>query len=105
TNGTDADNPGNGQPADGTGSAEGEDDGDENGSTGGGDCDTPPVNSGDPLLSQIAMQTWSTRCAISDRNAQQDQQAADLAGEGDGFGVVDEEGIFGGEGTDITSQL
>lgn len=79
-------------------------DGDENSSGGGGDCGSPPVSSGDALLAQIAHQTWATRCAISDRNKQQDDQAQDLANADDGLGTVDEAGIFG-EGSDITGQL
>lgn len=69
-------------------------DGDENSSGGGGDCGAPPVSSGDALLAQIAHQTWATRCAISDRNKAQDDEAADLAGQGDGLDGVTEEGIF-----------
>ena len=34
-------------------------------STGGGDCNTPPQSSGDPILGQIAFQTWATRCALT----------------------------------------
>lgn len=86
----------------GGGTGDGKDD--ENGSTGGGDCAAPPVSSGDALLSQIAFQAWSTRCAISDRNKQQDEQATELAGQDDGLGTVNEAGIYG-EGSDITGQL
>jgi hypothetical protein len=40
-----------------------------NGSSGGGDCVTSPVNTGDPLLSQIATQAWATRCAVEAGNS------------------------------------
>lgn len=81
----------------GTGTGNGDDDGDENGSTGGGTCGSPPVNSGDPLLSQIAMQTWSTRCAIEDRNKAQDDAANAMAGDSDGLENVSEDDIFSEE--------
>ena len=45
----------------GTGPGDGDGD-DENESSGGGDCDSPPVSSGDAILGQIAVQTWHTRC-------------------------------------------
>ncbi|MFT4178273.1 MAG: hypothetical protein QM612_02240 [Thermomonas sp.] len=76
----------------------GEEGGDENGSTGGTTCDSPPVSSGDPLLSQIAMQAWQTRCAITARNKLQDDQANQLAGEGDGLDGVSVGSIFDGGG-------
>lgn len=77
----------------GSGSGSGGD-GDGNSSGGGGDCASPPVSSGDALLAQIAHQAWATRCAISDRNKAQDDQAAELAGQGDGLDGVTEESIF-----------
>lgn len=46
----------------GNGSGDGDGDGDGNQSSGGGSCDSPPVSSGDPILAQIAMQAWHTRC-------------------------------------------
>ncbi len=41
----------------------------DNTSTGGGDCNNRPVSSGDAILSQIALQTWETRCALEEGNA------------------------------------
>jgi len=39
-------------------------------SSGGGNCSSPPVSSGDEILAQIAYQTWATRCAVTgDANA------------------------------------
>lgn len=58
-----------------------------NKSTGGGDCKTPPVSSGDQILSQIAFQTWATRCALQDKAN---------TGNGGGSGPV-------GGGTDMTA--
>lgn len=106
TNGTNSPNQGSpGTPSgDKDGSDEGDDKGDENGSTGGGDCASPPVNSGDALLSQIATQTWQTRCAVSERDRLQDEQAGQLAQEPDALGTVDESGIFA-DGADITQSL
>jgi hypothetical protein len=39
-------------------------DGSDHTSSGGGDCSTPPQSSGDPILGQIAFQTWATRCQL-----------------------------------------
>lgn len=80
------------------------DSGSDNTSVGGQNCGSAPVSSGDPLLSQIAYQAWATRCAISDRNKQQDDQAESLSNADDGLGTGDESGIFG-DGMDITGQL
>jgi len=33
-------------------------------SSGGGDCNTPPIITGSPALAQVAFQAWKTRCAI-----------------------------------------
>lgn len=45
-------------------------DGDEDGTvTGGVDCDNPPVVTGDPVLANVVLQTWGTRCAIESQNA------------------------------------
>lgn len=53
-----------GEPGDGTGSPGGDGEGDEPGSvTGGVNCDDPPVVQGDPILANIVLQTWGTRCA------------------------------------------
>ncbi|WP_407351562.1 hypothetical protein [Luteimonas sp. R10] len=52
---------GEGQPAcgePGSGSGNG------NTSGGGGNCGSPPSSTGDPILAQIAYQTWATRCAV-----------------------------------------
>ena len=45
-------------PASSTGGKDG------NGASGGGDCTSPPVVTGDAALGMIARQTWYTRCAI-----------------------------------------
>ena len=34
-------------------------------SSGGGDCSSPPNSSGDPILAQIAYQTWAGRCGMT----------------------------------------
>lgn len=44
---------GNGEQGEGNG----------NSASGGGNCQTPPATSGDPILGMIATQTWATRCA------------------------------------------
>lgn len=89
----------NGKPKSGNstpGGTEGDkEDGKENGSTGGGDCATPPVGSGDAALAQIASQTWQTRCVMESRNKEQDDQANALAGEPDGLEGVQESDIYG----------
>ncbi|MFC5578051.1 hypothetical protein ACFPOA_08530 [Lysobacter niabensis] len=64
TNGTSPGGENQGEPGDGSGGEEGE----GNGSSGGGDCTAPPVNTGDPLLSQIATQQWLTRCEAKGRD-------------------------------------
>ena len=87
-NGTNADN------QVGTGGAGGDAEEDGDGSTGGGDCGAPPASSGDALLAQIAHQAWATRCAIEDRNKAQDDEASELAGQGDGLDGVSEGSIF-----------
>ena len=40
-----------------------------NSASGGGDCDSPPVVSGDQALSMVATQAWATRCAVEAGNA------------------------------------
>lgn len=77
TNGTNAGENDSGEPADGSGGS-GEGEGEGNGSSGGGDCSTPPVNTGDPLLSQIANQTWHTRCEAATRDSELRTEAAGL---------------------------
>lgn len=88
----------NGKPTGGTsspgGNENGEDDGKENGSTGGGDCETPPVGSGDAALAQIATQTWQTRCVIESRNKELDSDAESLAGASDGLEGVSVSDIY-----------
>lgn len=71
TNGTNASGGGtgkdSGEKGDGTG-ASGE--GDDKGSaSGGGDCDTPPITTGDPVIGMVATQAWHTRCAVEAGNA------------------------------------
>jgi len=66
TNGTNAGTSNNGEPADGSGTAP---DDDGTSASGGGDCDTPPVVSGDVALNMVATQTWATRCAVEAGNA------------------------------------
>lgn len=51
----------------GTGDGTGEDDGNTAG--GGGDCESPPITSGDAILGMVATQTWATRCAVEAGNA------------------------------------
>lgn len=64
-NGTDGDNQ---VPV--TGSPTGKDDGkDPTSATGGGDCNTPPIVSGDAALGMVATQAWATRCAVEAGNA------------------------------------
>lgn len=62
-----------------------------NGSSGGGDCASPPINSGDALLSQIATQSWLIRCGstLSDANAD---------------GVPDYLGLSGDDVASLTAQ-
>lgn len=55
--------------------------GNGNTSGGGGDCNTPPSSTGDPILAQIAFQTWATRCAIV---ATANQGSGTGTGEGEG---------------------
>lgn len=110
---------GEGQPAcgeNGSGSGNG------NTSGGGGNCAVPPSSTGDPILAQIAYQTWATRCAIEgkgtgDGNGDSDAQPewtkgnappvpggddeSDIAGSkrfgiGIGPGLLDDADIFGG---------
>ncbi|HLV29178.1 MAG TPA: hypothetical protein VKY60_08670 [Burkholderiaceae bacterium] len=60
--------------------------GNGNTSGGGGDCNTPPSSTGDPILAQIAFQTWATRCAV-EGNA----NAGPGSGSGDGGeGLLDQ---------------
>lgn len=50
---------GNGEQGEGSG----------NSASGGGNCQTPPATSGDPILGMIATQTWATRCAAEKGNS------------------------------------
>ncbi|WP_342315399.1 hypothetical protein [Lysobacter sp. FW306-1B-D06B] len=68
--GTDANGGGkpsnDGEPDDGSG--EGEGDGEEGTATGGGDCKSPPIVTGDQILGMVANQAWQTRCAVEAGN-------------------------------------
>ncbi|XQA61002.1 hypothetical protein ACM9XD_16575 [Xanthomonas sacchari] len=64
-NGTDAGSKDDGKGSDG----EGDGDGDGNSASGGGDCKSPPVVSGDQALGMVATQAWATRCAVEAGNA------------------------------------
>lgn len=69
-NGTNAKPEDSGEPEDGApdgGNVPGEDDGTS--ATGGGDCSTPPIVSGDAALNMVANQAWATRCAVEAGNA------------------------------------
>lgn len=66
TNGTNAPGtPGSTPPQSG-----GDNDGDEDegSATGGGDCDSPPIVTGDAVLGMVATQAWATRCAVEAGN-------------------------------------
>lgn len=87
-----------GQP----GAEDGEGDEDGNGSSGGGDCDTPPVSTGDEILAQIARQTWETRCQSERQDKALNKYAADLEGQtasepNDGDAWQDSEGETNGD--------
>lgn len=60
-------------PASGDGSGPGpggDGDGeDDNSASGGGNCETPPITSGDPIIGMVVTQTWATRCAVEAGNA------------------------------------
>lgn len=68
TSGTNAGTSNQGQPSDGSGSPDGEKDG-KGSASGGGDCETPPVITGDPVVGMVANQAWATRCAVEAGNA------------------------------------
>lgn len=56
-----------------TGQRQGEESGKKdtgNESGGGATCVDPPISTGDPILAQIATQTWKTRCAIEGRKVE-----------------------------------
>lgn len=64
-------------PGDGSGAGQGGSNGNGSGGqgegsgntgSGGGDCSSPPVTGGDPVLGIIATQTWATRCAAEKAN-------------------------------------
>jgi hypothetical protein len=72
TNGTNAAGPGgtdSGTPSTGTGSGGEGNEGNEGTASGGGDCDSPPIVSGDQVLAMVATQSWATRCAVEAGNA------------------------------------
>ncbi len=58
----------NGTDAGGSDQSEGKDK-DGKSASGGGDCKTPPVVSGDQALAMVATQAWATRCAVEAGNA------------------------------------
>jgi hypothetical protein len=68
--GTDANGGGkpsnDGEPADGSGEGE---EGEDGTASGGGDCKSPPIVTGDPVLGMVANQAWQTRCAVEAGNA------------------------------------
>lgn len=67
TNGTNAPGtPGSAPPQSG-GDNDGDDD--EDSASGGEDCDTPPIVTGDAILGMVATQAWATRCAVEAGNA------------------------------------
>lgn len=68
TNGTNAKPGQSGQPSDGTGTGTGNGDGDGTAS-GGQNCESPPIVSGDAILGMVANQAWHTRCAVDAGNA------------------------------------
>ena len=57
-------------PGGGQGNGSGEGSGNGNTAGGGGDCGTPPSVTGDAALAMIAYQTWATRCAVEQGNAE-----------------------------------
>jgi hypothetical protein len=67
--GTDANGGGkpsnDGEPDDGSG----DDDGEEGTASGGADCKSPPIVTGDQVLGMVANQAWQTRCAVEAGNA------------------------------------
>ena len=67
----------------------GEGDGDGNSSSGGTNCGSPPVSTGDSLLAQIAYQAWETRCQF-DRLDEAGSRLGAGDGEGDGDGNADD---------------
>lgn len=64
-NGTNADNQ---QPRTNPDGTPVDDDKDETSASGGGDCQTAPVVSGDAALNMVATQAWATRCAVEAGN-------------------------------------
>lgn len=66
-NGTDAGATQQGEPSDGSGPEPGE--GDGTSASGGEDCDSPPIVTGDQALNMVANQAWATRCAVEAGNA------------------------------------
>lgn len=57
-----------GKPVSDGGTGTGDDEG-EKSASGGGDCESPPITSGDPIMGMVATQTWATRCAVEAGNA------------------------------------
>lgn len=50
----------------GTGTGGEDDEGDDESSSGGSGCESPPVSTGSPLLGAIIQQTYATKCAIKE---------------------------------------
>lgn len=64
--------PGDGSgPGQGGSNGNGDDGGKEEGGTasGGGDCKSPPITTGDAVLGMVASQAWATRCAVEAGNS------------------------------------
>lgn len=51
------------------GDGSGKENGDGKGASGGGDCKSPPIVTGDAVLGMVATQAWATRCAVEAGNA------------------------------------
>lgn len=66
-NGTDAGPAQQGEPSDGTTDEPG--DGEGTSASGGEDCESPPIVTGDQALNMVANQAWATRCAVEAGNA------------------------------------
>lgn len=67
-NGTNAGTKNEGESATGDGSGK-DGEGDGKGASGGTNCETPPVVTGDQVLGMVATQAWQTRCAVEAGNA------------------------------------
>lgn len=72
---------------------------DPNTSGGGGDCDTPPQSSGDPLLAQIARQAWETRCEFRRAGKSLEDQATELQSQNDASADPEKSDLWAESGT------